>query len=826
MPKALFIVESPTKARTINKMLGRDYAVMASKGHVRDLPEHEFGVDVEHGFAPRYVVIEDHKKVVAELAKAAAGAKTVYLAPDPDREGEAIAWHLKEMLAPKTKADFKRVTYHEITATAIRRALENPGDIDMPRVDAQQARRILDRLVGYKISPTLRRRVPGAASAGRVQSVALRLICERERAIQDFKPEAFWTFAVNAAKQVPPKTPFLARLAKIDGQKADVRNEADARRIDAELKSSSLRVADLLQKDLAKSPQPPFITSTLQQAAASQLGFYSKNTMRLAQKLYEGVDLGSGSVGLITYMRTDSFNIAAEARAKAAEVIARTFGPEYVPDRPNVFKSRSSAQEAHEAIRPTDPARTPDSLRQFLDKDAWRLYDLIWRRFMASQMAKARIHQRTAEIEAVPAAAPTSYLFRATASEVTFPGFMAALGYEPKKPENPDEESDEVAALPPLDKGEPLSALEWLCNRKETQPPPRYTEASLIKTLEENGVGRPSTYAQIISVIIDRNYVERSKKNLVPTDLGLKAKDFLVAHLDALFNVKFTAEMETELDQIEEGKLSWTDMLAAFNGHFREWLGNLRGPDANSESVAALLKAFDAVKTWRPERTSGKRTYSDEKFVRSVREQFEKNERPISQRQLDALGKLLLAYKDQCPDAESVLKSLSMPTEPPPQSVVRGPELPLETSKEKLALFDGVAFRPPRKIGRRVYDDAKFVASLREQVAGGRGLSAAQDAAVSKVLLQYADEIKDFAARTAHLGLAAEAPAAPSAEVEGLLAAFANHQNWKPPATRRGRVWDDKAFVESIRRQYQEKKALSPRQIAALKRMAASYKLV
>lgn len=825
MPKVLFIVESPTKARTINKMLGHDYVVMASKGHVRDLPEHEFGVDVDHDFAPKYVVIEDHRKVVAELAKAAAGVQTVYLAPDPDREGEAIAWHLKEMLAPKSKAAFKRITYHEITANAIRRALETPGEIDMPRVDAQQARRILDRLVGYKISPTLRRRVPGAASAGRVQSVALRLICERERAILDFKPEAFWTFAVNAAKQTAPKTPFLARLAKIDGQKADVRDEANAKRIDAELKSASLRVADILQKDVSKSPPPPFITSTLQQAAASQLGFYSKNTMRLAQKLYEGVDLGNGSVGLITYMRTDSFNIAAEAREKAAEVIRKTYGGEFVPDRPNVFKSRSSAQEAHEAIRPTDPARTPDSLRQFLDKDAWRLYDLIWRRFMASQMAKAKIHQRTAEIEAIPSQAHSSYLFRATASEVVFPGFMAALGYEPKKPENPDEESDEVASLPPLARGEFLDALEWLCKRKETQPPPRYTEASLIKTLEENGVGRPSTYAQIISVIIDRNYVERSKKNLVPTALGLKANDFLVEHLDALFNVKFTAEMESELDQIEEGKLSWTDMLSAFNGHFQEWLGNLRGPDANAETVAALLKAFDAVKTWRPPRTSGKRTYSDEKFVKSVREQFDKNERPISQRQVDVLGNLLLAYKDQCPGAESLLNGLSLPAETP-KVVAKGPELPLEQSQEKLALFDGVAFHPARKIGRRVYDDAKFVGSLREQVQSGRGLSAAQDAALAKILQKYADEIPDYSARTAALGLAADEPAAPAADVEALLAAFANHQNWKPAVTRRGRVWDDKAFVESIRQQYQEKKALSPRQIAALKRMAASYKLV
>ena len=497
MAKTLVIVESPAKAKTINKLLGGDFIVKASMGHVRDLPERALGVDVEHGFAPQYVAIKGRAKVLSELQAAAAKVDRVLLAPDPDREGEAIAWHLREALRGKVPQDkFRRVTYNEITASAIHKAFEQPGEINQLRVDSQQARRILDRVVGYKVSPMLWRRIPGASSAGRVQSVALRLVCEREKAIRSFQPEPYWILGVKAAKRVDPRAPFTAYLAKLNGAKADVKDEALALKLVDELKRRELRVSDVLRKEIRKNAPPPFITSSLQQAASGALGFSPSRTMRIAQKLYEGVDLGHGSAsGLITYMRTDSFSIAQEAREQAREFIMKEHGADFLPETPNVFRSRSSAQEAHEAIRPTDPARTPESLKTVLERDDWRLYDLIWRRFMASQMAPARIAQRTAEIEAV-GAGPDTFLFRATASEIVFPGFMRVSGLEQRKKEEAENgDGEEVEVLPPLDKGEGLDPVEWLNDRKETQPPPRFTEASLVKVLEENGVGRPSTYA-------------------------------------------------------------------------------------------------------------------------------------------------------------------------------------------------------------------------------------------------------------------------------------------------------------------------------------------
>ncbi|MDD4118616.1 MAG: type I DNA topoisomerase, partial [Kiritimatiellae bacterium] len=496
MAKNLVIVESPAKAKTINKLLGKEYVVKASMGHVRDLPERSLGVDLENGFAPQYVPIKGRAKVLSELQGLAAQVEKVFLAPDPDREGEAIAWHLREALRGKDADDkFLRVTYNEITAPAIRKAFDHPGEINQRRVDSQQARRILDRVVGYKVSPMLWRRVPGASSAGRVQSVALRLVCEREKSIRDFQPVAYWVLGVRAAKQVEPRDPFTATLAKLNGEKADVKDEALGLRLMDELKRRSLRVADVVRKEIRKSAPPPFITSSLQQAASGALGFSTSRTMRIAQKLYEGVNLGHGiTSGLITYMRTDSFTVAREAIEQARDFIEKTHGGDFLPETPNVFRNRSSAQEAHEAIRPTDPARAPDELKSILDEDDWRLYDLIWRRFIASQMAPARIAQRTAELEAVGGAdaGPDTFLFRATTSEIVFPGFMRVSGLEQRKKEQAaNGNGDEEGPLPPLEKGEALDVAEWLNDRKETQPPPRFTEASLVKVLEENGVGRP-----------------------------------------------------------------------------------------------------------------------------------------------------------------------------------------------------------------------------------------------------------------------------------------------------------------------------------------------
>ena len=843
MAKNLVIVESPAKAKTINKMLGKDYAVFASMGHIRDLPEHSLGVDVEHGFEPRYEPIGSRAKTISNLVSQAAKAETVYLAPDPDREGEAIAWHLRELLKRKgDKAEkFRRVTYNEITASAIRKAFSQPGEINMPRVDSQQARRILDRIVGYKVSPSLRRAISGASSAGRVQSVALRLVCEREKEIRDFKPEPYWVLGVRAAKRVEPRDPFTAKLARLNGKKADVREAGEAERLAAELKGRGLRVAAVLNKEVTRRAPPPFITSTLQQAASGALGFAPSRTMKIAQKLYEGIDLGgSGATGLITYMRTDSVAVAAEAAAAARGVIEGLYGTEFLPEKPPVYRSRSSAQEAHEAIRPTDPARTPDSLKDMLERDDWRLYDLIWRRFTASQMAPARIAQRTAEIEAVAkdgaAASADEFLFRATVSEIAFPGYMRASGQEERKKasaakgDGGKDDDDEVESLPPLAEGEALDPVEWINDRKETQPPPRYNDASLVKALEENGVGRPSTYAQTISTLLDRKYADHDKRALVPTEVGMKACDFLVQHLPDLFDVQFTAAMEAELDRVEEKQVSWRDMLSGFYGKFQGWLAGLRGPEADTAAVDRLLGGFAHVKTWRPATKRGNRTYSDEKFVRSIREQREAGERPLTARQQAALGSVFQRYRSQIPDADAIAAELGLGDAAPeaadggaaPAGAGAGADA---TTAAKLAMLAGVTFAPPRKVGKRTYDDKAFCESLREQAEGGKSLSPAQVAALDKMVAKYAAQIPDFEAKRAELGLAAAAQGGGGANQAGaLLELFGSVKEWRPPtAGLRGRVWDDKDFFGSLQAQFRQGGNLSFKQMSALKRLAASY---
>ena len=826
MAKNLVIVESPAKAKTINKLLGGDYVVKASMGHVRDLPEKTLGVDVEGGFTPQYVPIKGRAKVLSDLQAIAAKAEKVYLAPDPDREGEAIAWHLREALRGKGSDEkFSRVTYNEITASAIRRAFEHPGEINQRRVDSQQARRILDRVVGYKVSPMLWRRIPGASSAGRVQSVALRLVCEREKAIREFQPVPYWVLGVRAAKQVEPQAPFTAVLAKVNGEKADLKDEAEALRLVEELRRRHLRVADVIQKVVRKNAPPPFITSSLQQAASGALGFSPSRTMRLAQKLYEGVDLGHGSAsGLITYMRTDSFTIAKEAVEQAREFIRQRHGDEFLPETPNVFRNRSSAQEAHEAIRPTDPARMPESLQGVLDRDEWRLYDLVWRRFMASQMAPARIAQRTVEIEAAGGAGAGSetFLFRATASEIEFPGFMRVSGLEQrKKEEAEDGNGNEVENLPPLAAGEGLDVVEWLNDRKETQPPPRFTEASLVKVLEENGVGRPSTYAQIISTLLGRKYVAREKRALVPSDLGLRVWDFLAANLDALFDVQFTAGMEEQLDEIEEGKRPWTGMLGDFYAKFQEWMGAARGPDADAGAVEKMLAALAGVAEWQPPVKRGTKTvYSDEKFVESVRKQFTEKKRAVSGRQQDALSKLVFRYRAQLAGADELIRALNL-TEPAEDAERSQP--PRQETHAKLALLEAVEFDPPRKFGKKVYDDREFCASLRKQVEGGRRLSDAQVAYLDKIVRKYAKQIPDFEKQTEGRGLEAEPPAPSEGQIGELLELFAGVKDWRPASSRKGRTWDDREFLNSLKTQYEQRRQLSFKQVSALKRLAGAY---
>ncbi len=823
--KNLVIVESPAKAKTINKILGKDYIVKASMGHVRDLPQKELGVDLENDFKPKYVNIDTRAKVIKELKEIASTADTIYLAPDPDREGEAIAWHLEAAL--RTKNDprkYLRVTYNEITAPAIRKAFQEPRKIDQNKVDSQQARRILDRIVGYQVSPLLWRQIRGATSAGRVQSAALRLVCEREREIINFKPEEFWLLGAKVRKLVDPRDVFEIRLAKINGEKADIKAAEEAHKIRADLEGRTLKVSAIIRRELSRRAPPSFITSTLQQSASSRLGYPPKRTMQLAQKLYEGKDFGDGPVGLITYMRTDSVALAPEAVQAAREFIGKTFGREFIPDTPNFFKSKASAQEAHEAIRPTDVTRTPESVARYLDPDELKLYKLIWERFVACQMSPAQIAQRTAEIEAPPPAGKTStYLFRATASEITFPGYMRVTGAEQRREEEAkNEDGEQETPLPPLDEGESLEKMEWLEERKETQPPPRFTEASLVKALEENGVGRPSTYAQTISTIVDRQYVLKDKRALKPTTMGLAVNDFLVKYLPSLFDIKFTANMELLLDEVEEGKVEWHQMLREFYTAFVVWVEGAKVPPADKKVVSALLNVLNDVKTWGPETKRGRKTYSDSKFVLSVRDQLEDKEaQPVSERQMDALLKVAARYRDQLPKLEAEAKRLGLGETLREHVVTQLPPSPEMT--RKCELLEGITFGEPRTIGKRTYDDKKFYESLRDQVRAGRGLSTNQSAYLDKLLFKYADQVPNFEAIAKELGLDQQPVADGDPYAGPILELMGAVKEWKPPVTKGKMTWDDHGFFDSLNRQFRVKKVLTLKQSMALKKMLRRY---
>ena len=594
MARSLVIVESPAKAKTINKFLGRGFVVKASMGHVRDLPKRTLGVD-EKTFAPTYAPLPEKKKPLAELRKSAKEADAIYLAADPDREGEAICWHLKEELAKDAKVPFHRVLFNEITKKAILDAFEHPRDIDANKVDAQQARRILDRFVGYKISPLLWDKVRRGLSAGRVQSVALRIIVERERAIKAFVPKEYWSLTAQLWAGESPQ--FAAKLYARDGKKIDVVSQTEMTSALADLgwsvreakpvseDSSSLildvaptrpdavpfTVVKLHAQEKKKNPPPPFITSKLQQDAARQLGYPVAKTMRLAQGLYEGRELGeAGTIGLITYMRTDSTRTSDEAMTAVRDYIQRTYGGEALPAEPRRFKVGKAAQEAHEAIRPTSLDYAPESVREFLGRDEYRLYQLIWNRFVASQMETAVFDTTRADIEA------GRYTFRATGSVLKFPGWLAVY-HEGKDEDAPSEETrpadaegddEEERRLPKLREGQPLDLRSLLPRQHFTQPPPRFSEATLVKELEENGIGRPSTYAAIIATIMDRSYAEKDKGRFFPTELGELVNDLMVASFGDIVEVGYTARMEEELDEIEEGRLNWVDALREFQTKF------------------------------------------------------------------------------------------------------------------------------------------------------------------------------------------------------------------------------------------------------------------
>ncbi|HKG25470.1 MAG TPA: type I DNA topoisomerase, partial [Thermomicrobiales bacterium] len=575
----LVIVESPAKARTIGKYLGRGYTVKASMGHIRDLPKSTLGVEVEDDFAPTYLVPRDKVKVVKELKESVQHAHEVILATDPDREGEAIAWHLVHATDATTKP-VRRVVFHEITQEAITEAMRHPREIDMDLVDAQQARRVLDRLVGYGVSPLLWKKVKRGLSAGRVQSAALRIVVEREREILVFIPVEYWSLEAELAKQTgkarKKSDVFRAGLHKIGGKKAELKTGEETQAVVDGLNGAVYRVGSVTKRETQRRPQAPFTTSTLQQEASRKLNFPVRRTMQIAQELYEGVDLGpEGLQGLITYMRTDSTNVAATAQQAARAVISVKFGPDYVPPRPPVYAKKSKgAQEAHEAIRPTSPQRDPESVRRFLSPQQFRLYQLIWQRFLASQMAPAILDGTTVDVDAgKPEALATGkeapYVFRATGSVVKFPGFMAVytMGRD-------DGDSDELdkGALPPLDQGEMLDLLRLLPEQHFTQPPPRFTEATLVKALEEQGIGRPSTYAPTIGTLQARSYVTVEERKLAPTELGMVVNDLLVEHFPRIFDIGFTSQLENELDEIAAGERAWVPTMREFYGPFTETL--------------------------------------------------------------------------------------------------------------------------------------------------------------------------------------------------------------------------------------------------------------
>jgi DNA topoisomerase-1 len=603
----LVIVESPAKATTIKKYLGKGYAVVASMGHVRDLPKSRMGVDIENHFEPKYITIRGKAELIRSLKKEAKQAQKVYLATDPDREGEAISWHLAQILGIGEQ-ESRRVTFNEITKNAVREGIRHPRKLDMNLVDAQQARRILDRIVGYKLSPFLWKKIRPGLSAGRVQSVAVRLIVDREEEIRAFNPEEYWT--IDAAELYAPGShkPFSARFYGTPKEKIAIGSKEEADAILRELEGCAFTVSGVKKSERKKSPAPPFTTSTLQQEASKRLNFQARRTMRAAQELYEGVEVkGMGALGLITYMRTDSTRVSAEATAQANEFITQKYGADHLPPSTRVYKSRSGAQDAHEAIRPSQPSLSPDRLKESLTGDQYRLYKLIWERFIASQMANEILDIVSVDIAA------GKYLFKTAGSTVKFKGFAAVYEEtaEPKAETAGESAADEPEGkrpLPKLGTGDALTVKDLKGNQHFTQPPARYTEASLIRTLEENGIGRPSTYAPTITTILARSYVEREGRQLRPTPLGEVTTNLMKDHFADIVDVEFTANMESDLDKIEDGTLGWRQTLEDFYGGFEQTLKkaeevmgdvHVKVPDEETDVICELCGRHMVIKTGR-----------------------------------------------------------------------------------------------------------------------------------------------------------------------------------------------------------------------------------
>jgi len=816
MAKKLLIVESPAKAKTIGKYLGGEFSVKSSVGHIRDLPKESGAIRiVEKGpgsweFVPKYVVSDDKKKVVAELKSAVKGASEIFLASDPDREGEAIAWHLREVLEPVAGGrPFRRVAYNEITKSAVTKAISEPRDIDMPLVDAQQARRILDRLVGYKVSPLLWKNISCAnnktLSAGRVQSVALRLLVERQREIDAFKPETYFLMGVEA-RRPGDQDSFVARLSRIDGKKPEVHSQDSANALLLDLAGADLAVEDVRKQPQTRHPKPPFTTSTLQQAASSVLGMSPGRTMQIAQELYEK--------GLVTYMRTDSVNVSAEAAASARDLITGQYGEKYYPEKPNHYRSKSDAQGAHEAIRPTDVWRLPSSSE--LEAKSQKLYDLIWRRFVASQMASAQTTLTSVSIGASKTGLAHSYVFTASATTVDFDGFLKVMAPKAKrKAEEPDdaaEDGDEVERLPDLSAGDELAVVRWLADAKQTKGPAHYSEASLVKALEECGVGRPSTYAATIETLKARGYAVAEKRKLVPQERGILVCDWLVKKLDDLFSVDYTSRMEAELDKVEASAEPMDKMLSEFYAKFQQDLQSCAEPPPDPAKFELLFSLLGNITEWKPAKKVGRRTYDDRAFVESVKEQAADGTRPLSARQLDFLVRMVMLYEDQIPGAAAKLREAGLGA---------GASLVKRADPELVACcFDALD-----RIGGM--EANPFLKSLRDQFNHGKGLSMKQFSILAKMTGDNADMLPDADALRAKLaefvpGGFAKSVADPA--IPELLRMLQGVSEWREPAKRGKKVYDDKTFVESLRDQFARRHSLSTRQALALRRVVASYR--
>lgn len=825
----LIIVESPAKAKTIGKIMGKEFNVMASKGHIRDLPKDTLAIDVNNNYKPHYEISQDRESIINGLVSAAKKSDEIFLAPDPDREGEAIAWHLKEVLAEKLdnkQVPFRRVQYNEITPSAVRKAFAAPGEINMPRVDAQQARRILDRIVGYKISPFLGKRM-GASnlSAGRVQTVALRLVCERDAEIAAFIPTPYWIFSGLFSKLVEPKTPFKAVLRSINGKKADIKEEAQQKQIQEVLNSCKYKLVELKTTTEKKSTKPPFKTSTLQQAASNAFGFSPSVTMQIAQKLYEGVELKEeGTVGLITYMRTDSVAVSNDAREAARRYIVNTFGENYFLGKS--FTNSKNAQAAHECIRPTDPLRTPEQVKGVLSERDFKLYSLIWSRFIASQMADVVYEQLAAFIDTESNASDV-YTFVASARKLVFDGFTKLVKDKPRKQDNENEEGEEefLDGLPPLEIGEYLAPVNMppQSERKENKPPYKFNEASLIQELERNGIGRPSTYATIIKTLNDRRYVEKEGKAMHATELGVKVNEVLIKYFPELFNVKFTAAMEEDLDKVEESLVEWTSMIDVFFKKLEEWLAQARGA-VNPEIVKAVLDLMGGIENWAKPVRTGRHSFNEQRFLKDIKACLEpakdsatadddkRRSRTVTERQFKTLIDIAYRYKNQLPELEATLAKYNVEYKPQEQAA---------PDEKVLKLFDVMdnAGIPDEK-------DRAFVDSLKNWVAGGRALTAKQQYRLEMIFNGMHNKVSDFSPELCtNLGVEYKpVEKVDTSKIEDILSALSKVATWRQPSKRGKRMFNDYEFYTSVQQQFSNNKVLSDRQISCLERLIVTYK--